>query len=186
MIFGSANFRELIYNVLHRVSRKKVLSNLMTRPIVSVYDIPLLDIKGNTTTLSAYKGKKILIVNVASECGYTPQYAQLQELHENRNADIAVLGFPCNQFGSQEPGSEEQITAFCSRVYGVTFPMFNKVIVHGKGQHPLYHWLTDPSQNGWNSQAPDWNFCKYLIDEEGKLIHFFSPAVSPFDERITG
>jgi glutathione peroxidase len=185
-MFGSANFRELIYNILHRVSRKKFIANLMTTPVESVYDIPLQDIKGNVSSLRQFKGKKILIVNVASECGYTPQYAQLQELHENRSSDIVVLGFPCNQFGSQEPGSEEQISAFCSRVYGVTFPMFNKVIVHGNGQHPLYRWLTDPARNGWNKHAPDWNFCKYLIDEEGKLTHFLSPAFSPFDERITG
>lgn len=178
-------FRDLQYSLLSSFGRKKVQSNTILEPLTPVYDIPLVDIKGDTQTLRPYRGKKLLIVNVASECGYTPQYAQLQELHETRK-DIVVLGFPCNQFGAQEPGNEDQIIAFCSRAYGVTFPLFAKVLVQGSEQHPLYRWLSDPSMNGWNNQAPDWNFCKYVIDEEGKLIHFLSPAVSPFDERITG
>lgn len=152
----------------------------------SVFDIPLVDIQGRTVNLNAFKGKKILIVNTASECGYTPQYAQLEELHQQFGHSIAVLGFPCNDFGGQEPGSELEIKTFCQARYGVTFPLFSKLHVTGAEKHPLYSWLTDPALNGWNSQEPTWNFCKYVIDEKGKLLHFLNANIDPFDERITG
>lgn len=155
-------------------------------PLTSIYDISVTDIQGREIPLSLYKGRKLLIVNTASECGYTPQYAQLQELHEKMGAQIAVLGFPSNNFGGQEPGTESQIMSFCQKNYGVTFPLFAKVKAKGKDKHPLYEWLSNPEMNGWNSQEPAWNFCKYLIDENGKLLHFFKSAVSPFDQRITG
>jgi glutathione peroxidase len=180
----SGNIRQMLYKLLLRFGRKKAMTNTQVKPLVPIYDIPMLDIKGNTTTLRAYQGKRILIVNVASECGYTPQYAQLQELHELHSDKIVVLGFPCNQFGSQERGTEEQIVAFCSRAYGIAFPMFSKIEVKGPGQHPLYRWLTDSSMNGWNTQSSEWNFCKYVIGEDGSLLHFLSSSVSPFDQRI--
>lgn len=180
-------FRNAMYGVLQRFTPKRTESNtLQVSPKSSVYDIPLVDIHGKSTSLRTYQGKRILIVNVASECGYTPQYAQLQELHDNHKHELAILAFPCNQFGTQEPGDEEQIVAFCSRAYGVKFPMFKKIFVSGKNQHPLYRWLTDPKLNGWNRAAPDWNFCKFVIAADGSLLHFFSPSVSPFDKRILG
>lgn len=152
----------------------------------SVFDIPLVDIQGRTVNLNAFKGKKILIVNTASECGYTPQYAQLEELHQQYGKSIAVLGFPCNDFGGQEPGTELEIKTFCQARYGVTFPLFSKLHVTGSEKHPLYNWLTDPALNGWNSQEPTWNFCKYVIDEKGTLLHFLNANIDPFDERIIG
>ena len=151
-----------------------------------VYDIPLTDIQGKPTLLTAYQGKRLLIVNTASECGYTPQYAQLEELHRNLGHRIVVLGFPCNDFGAQEPGTEDEIKSFCEARYGVSFPLFAKLHVTGAEKHPLYQWLTDPGKNGWNNQEPTWNFCKYVIDEYGKLLHFLSANVDPFDTRITG
>ncbi len=124
-----------------------------------------------------YKGKKVLIVNVASQCGYTPQYAELEKLHkENR---LIILGFPSNNFGSQEPGNDAEIGSFCSVNYGVTFPLFKKDDVKGNAKQPVYEWLTDKNKNGWNDHEPQWNFYKYLIDEEGNLSKIYSSSVSP-------
>ena len=124
-------------------------------------------------------------MNVASKCGYTPQYQDLQKLYETYSEDLVVLGFPANDFLWQEPGKNEKIKEFCSTNYGVTFPMFEKISVKkSKKQHPLYLWLSNQKLNGWNNQAPSWNFYKYLIDEEGKLIKVFSSKTIPFDEQI--
>ena len=150
------------------------------------YDIKVNDIKGQPFDLHQLKGKKVLIVNTASECGYTPQYADLQKLHEQYGDKLIVLGFPCNDFGGQEPGSAGQIQSFCTKNYGVTFQLFEKVAVKGSGISPLYQWLTDKNKNGWNDQAPSWNFCKYLLDENGNLLSFFPSSVNPLDEKITG
>jgi glutathione peroxidase len=183
----SGFLRNTVYALLKRFASKSALSNLKkVEPMKSVFDIPLVDIQGRTVNLNAFKGKKILIVNTASECGYTPQYAQLEELHQQFGHAIAVLGFPCNDFGGQEPGSELEIKTFCQARYGVTFPLFSKLHVTGVEKHPLYSWLTDPALNGWNSQEPTWNFCKYVIDEDGKLLHFLNANIDPLDERITG
>jgi glutathione peroxidase len=156
----------------------------MTMP-KDFHDFKVNDIDGNQVDLSKYKGKKVLVVNVASKCGYTPQYTELQELHEKHGDKIAILGFPANNFGGQEPGTEEDIKAFCEENFGVTFPMFEKVSVKGVDKHPLYRWLSDKDMNGWNDQEPTWNFCKYLIDEDGKLVEFFPSKVSPMDREIT-
>ena len=153
-------------------------------PIVSIFDIKIKTIDGEVITLSTFKGKRLLIVNTASECGYTHQYVQLQELFLKNN--IVVLGFPSNDFGAQEPGSEEEIKSFCEIKYHVTFPMFEKINVNSDVIHPLYQWLGDSSKNGWNAQGPTWNFCKYLIDENGKLLKFFNASVDPLDEEIIG
>lgn len=155
-------------------------------PMKSIYDIKVKTIDGAETTLSQYKGKKMLIVNVASECGFTPQYAELQELYETYGDKITVLGFPANNFGSQEPGTNEEIKQFCTKNFGVTFPMFAKISVKGSDMHELYQWLTKTELNGWNEKAPNWNFCKYLISEDGKLLKFYSSAVTPLSEEITG
>ncbi|MBN3519490.1 glutathione peroxidase [Algoriphagus lutimaris] len=148
------------------------------------YDFKMKDLDGKEIDFSQYKGEKLLIVNVASKCGYTPQYAALQELNEKYGDKVQVLGFPANNFGGQEPGSNEEIRSFCSENYGVTFPVFEKISVKGFDKHPLYRWLSDEKMNGWNNQEPTWNFCKYLIDEKGELLKFFPSAVTPMDEEI--
>jgi glutathione peroxidase len=148
------------------------------------YDFKLKDLDGKEVSLSQFKGKKILVVNVASKCGYTPQYEALQELNEKHGDKIQILGFPANNFGGQEPGSNEEIKSFCSENYGVTFPVFEKISVKGFDKHPLYRWLSDSKLNGWNSQEPTWNFCKYLIDEKGELLKFYPSSVTPLDEEI--
>lgn len=184
---GPTLFQDLKYKVLKKFAPVIFAqNNSEIFPLVPVYDIPLVDIQGKPFSLAAFKGKRIVIVNVASRCGYTPQYAGLQELYQKYSDRLTVLGFPCNQFGDQEPGDEQRIVAFCSRAYGITFPIFSKVIVKGDGIHPLYRWLTDPAMNGWNKRSPDWNFCKYVIDEKGRLMFYLSSAIDPLDARITG
>jgi glutathione peroxidase len=138
-------------------------------------------LEGKEIDLSQYKGKKVLVVNTASECGYTPQYADLQKLHETHGDKVVVLGFPANNFGGQEPGSEEQIAEFCQKNYGVTFQMMEKVSVKGDDQHPLYQWL---AKNSPNNEEPSWNFSKYLIDENGQVVAFYPSKVKPMGEEI--
>ncbi|WP_210490762.1 glutathione peroxidase [Rufibacter aurantiacus] len=150
----------------------------------SIYDIPLKTIDGKDTSLKKYKGKKVLIVNVASECGFTPQYADLEKLHKLHGDKVVVLGFPANDFGGQEKGSNEEIAQFCQKNFGVTFPMFQKASVIGAEQQPLYKWLTSKEANGSNTSAPSWNFCKYLISEEGQIIKFYPSKVSPLSEEL--
>ena len=150
----------------------------------SIYKFKVESLTGGTIDFSAFKGKKILIVNTASKCGYTPQYAELQELNEKYGDQVAILGFPANNFGGQEPGTVEDIKQFCTENYGVTFQMFDKVSVKGVDKHPLYRWLSDKDLNGWNDKEPSWNFCKYFIDEKGELKKFFPSSVKPLDEEI--
>ncbi|MEM6298690.1 MAG: glutathione peroxidase, partial [Bacteroidota bacterium] len=116
---------------------------------------------------------------VASECGYTPQYEDLQNIYEQANGELIVLGFPANNFGGQEPGTNEEIKQFCTSRFSVDFPMYAKISVKGDDQHPLYKWLSTKSMNGWNDQSPEWNFCKYLIDEEGRLVKYYPSRVVP-------
>lgn len=143
------------------------------------------DIEGNNINTQDWKGKKVLLVNVASKCGYTPQYKDLQALHEKYGEKLTIIGFPCNQFLSQEPGSAEEIKSFCTKNYGVTFTITEKIEVKGKNQHPIYKWLTEKSQNGVEDSKVKWNFQKYLLDENGNLIKHFDPGVNPLDEEIT-
>ncbi len=150
----------------------------------SIYDFTLKSIDGKDISLSQFKGKKMLLVNTASECGNTPQYAELEELHKNYSNEVTVLGFPANNFGGQEPGSNQDIQSFCTKNYGVTFPMFEKISVKGSDQAPLYKWLSTKELNGWNDEKPDWNFAKYLINENGELIKFFPASLSPMSEEI--
>ncbi len=148
------------------------------------YSFKITSLDGELIDFSRYKGKKVLIVNTASKCGFTPQYEDLQNLHSQYGDKVTVLGFPCNQFGGQEPGSSEDIGSFCRKNYGVTFQMFEKTDVKGSNQHPLYQWLTDKKQNGWNDKAPTWNFCKYLVNEKGELTHFYPSTVNPTSSKI--
>ncbi|MFD2033504.1 glutathione peroxidase [Belliella marina] len=150
----------------------------------SIYDFKLNDIDGNEVDFSQFKGKKLLLVNVASKCGYTPQYEDLQKLNEEYGDKVVILGFPANNFGGQEPGTNEDIKQFCTANYGVTFQMFDKISVKGADKHPLYRWLSDKDMNGWNDKEPSWNFCKYFIDENGELKNFFASSVNPMDAEI--
>ncbi|MFN8285403.1 MAG: glutathione peroxidase [Chitinophagales bacterium] len=150
----------------------------------SVYEYKLQSIKGGELDLSQFKGKKILLVNTASECGFTPQYKQLQELHENFADKVAVIGLPCDDFGGQEPGNESQIENFCEVNFGVTFPLTAKVKILGADMHPLYRFLTQKELNGYRDSEVKWNFQKYLIDENGKLIKIFSAPTDPLSDEV--
>ncbi len=150
----------------------------------SFYSFKAKALDGEEIDFSKFKGKKVLIVNTASKCGFTPQYEELQKLHLNYGDKVAVLGFPCNQFGGQESGSNTEIIEFCKKNYGVSFQMFDKVDVKGSQQHPLYKWLTTKEQNGWNEKEPSWNFCKYLLNEKGELVEFYASSVSPTGSKI--
>lgn len=150
----------------------------------SVYDFEFKTLMGEDIALSDFKGRKMLLVNVASECGYTPQYKELQELYDKYGDKVVVLGFPANDFGGQEPGSNEEIADFCERNYGVTFPVFQKISVTGPDAHPLYQYLSSKEHNGVTDEKPTWNFCKYLIDENGKIMQFFPSKVKPLSPEI--
>ena len=151
--------------------------------MTTLHDFTITSIEGKTINFADYKGKKVLIVNVASKCGYTPQYAQLQELYEEMNGKLVVVGFPCNDFGGQEPDEAEEIQKFCKVRYGVTFPLTEKITIKAD-THPIYKWLTKKSENGVMDGLVSWNFCKFLIDENGQLVHALPSNVSPFDDRI--
>ncbi len=151
----------------------------------SFYDFKVKDIDGNDFDLSTLKGKKVLVVNTASKCGLTPQYEQLQDLYEKYgDKDFTIIGFPANNFMKQEPGTNEEIAEFCEKNYGVTFQMMEKISVKGDDINPLYVWLTSKSQNGVLDSEVSWNFQKYLIDENGKLVKMIAPKVKPDDEQI--
>ncbi len=157
----------------------------MTNPEISIYDytIKALD-SDNIIDLSNYQGKMMMLVNVASRCGYTPQYQDLQNLYERYREKLIIIGFPCNQFLFQESGSEEQIARFCEKNFGVTFPITTKIKVKGSKKHPIYKWLTNKELNGVDDFKVSWNFNKFLIDEKGILSGHFKSSVKPFDERI--
>lgn len=151
----------------------------------TLHDFTVKDIDGNDFSLSSLKGKKVLVVNVASKCGLTPQYEQLQELYEKyRHLNFVIIGFPANNFMGQEPGSNLEIKEFCTVNYGVTFPMMGKISVKGKDQAPLYQWLTKKSENGVMDQKVTWNFQKFMIDEEGHLVDVATPKESPMSGKI--
>lgn len=155
---------------------------LTQRP--SIHDIKFSTIKGEEKRFGEFKGKKILIVNTASKCGFTPQYQGLQELHKRYGDKLVILGFPCNQFANQEPGDLDEIQNFCSINYGVSFLMTEKVDVKGDNQHPVYQWLTDKSKNGVKNSSVKWNFQKYLLDEEGRFIDVFYSITKPMSDKI--
>lgn len=161
-------------------------SNAQTvAPKESLYDIKIEGIDGKLLDLNQYKGKKILFVNVASKCGFTNQYEGLQELYSKNKEKLMVIGLPCNQFGGQEPGTKNEIQSFCKLNYGVNFPMTEKVDVKGANQHPLYKWLTQKEKNSKMNSAVKWNFQKYLVDEEGRLIDVFYSITKPMSSKIT-
>lgn len=159
------------------------LENEKTVPPVSFYSLKTTLNNGSVLNFSDYKGKKVLIVNTASDCGYTDQYEDLQKLFETKN--LAVIGFPANDFKQQEKGTDEEIASFCKLNYGVNFPLAKKsVVVKSAEQNEVFRWLTDAKLNGWNEKQPAWNFSKYLVDEKGVLTHYFGSAVSPMSDEL--
>lgn len=149
------------------------------------YDFTVKDINGDDFALSQLKGKKVLVVNTASKCGFTDQYEGLQELYEKYGSeDFMIIGFPANNFMKQEPGTDEEIASFCKLNYGVSFPMMSKISVKGKDQDSVYKWLTSESENGLEDSKVSWNFQKYMIDENGQLVGHFSPKTKPDNEKL--
>ena len=151
---------------------------------IDFYQLRVYDVQDNAIDMEDFRGKQLLIINVASKCGFTPQYADLQKLHEQHGDKVQLLGFPANNFKEQEPGTNAEIAEFCQLNYGVTFPVMEKISVKGPDQHPLYRWLSRKDFNGWNDQEPEWNFCKYLVNGEGQLTHYFNMGVKPLSKDI--
>jgi glutathione peroxidase len=155
-------------------------------PMVSFYTLKGTMNDGSTFDFATLKGKKVLLVNTASDCGYTDQYNDLQKLSEQYKDKLVVLGFPANDFKEQEKGTDAAIAAFCKKNYGVTFLLAQKsVVIKSANQNPVYQWLTDSSKNGWCNQFPSWNFSKYLVNETGELINYFDPSVAPLSTAVT-
>lgn len=178
-------FALLAFRCAETATSQSVNTNL-TMDTIRFHDLSIQSLDGKSTLQFAdFKGKKVLCVNVASECGYTNQYEGLEELHKKYGDKLVVIGFPCNQFGGQEPGAPEEIESFCKKNYGVSFLMTEKIDVKGDNQHAVYRWLTNKSLNGLDDYTVKWNFNKFMIDEEGKLIAYFGSGVKPMDEEIT-
>ena len=158
----------------------------ITAPPRSIYDFKVEALEGGTIDFAKFKGKKILIVNTASKCGYTPQYEGLEQLYEKYKDKLVIVGFPANNFGGQEPGTNSEIKEFCKKNYGVTFPMAAKISVKGEDIAPIYQWLCNKSENGVLDAEIKWNFGKFLLDEKGNLLAYFGSKVTPMSEEITG
>jgi glutathione peroxidase len=167
-------------------SRSKVAGNEKhTASDQSFYDLSVQLNTGNTLRFDSLKGKKILIVNTASNCGYTNQYEDLEKLSEKYKDKLLVIGFPANDFKQQEKGTDEEIATFCKLNYGINFPLVKKsTVIKNEKQNEVFKWLTDKAKNGWNDQPPSWNFSKYLIDEKGVLVNYFDPGVSPLSDEV--
>lgn len=151
----------------------------------SIYDFKVTALDGGTIDFSDFKGKKILIVNTASKCGFTPQYEGLENLYKQHKDKLVIVGFPANDFGKQEPGTNDEIATFCKKNYGVTFPMAAKISVKGNDMAPIYHWLTKKEYNNYKNSSVKWNFQKYLIDEQGNLVEVFGSMVKPESDKLT-
>ncbi len=162
-----------------------ILTSTLSQANESFYDIKLNDINGKQIDLKSFDDKYILFVNVASKCGFTSQYTDLEKLHQQYQNDLVVIGLPCNQFGGQEPGNAEEIKNFCSSNYGVTFIISEKIEVKGEGMHPLYQWLTQKELNGKTSSTVKWNFQKYIVDKNGELLNYFYSMTGPLSNKIT-
>ncbi|HMI78675.1 MAG TPA: glutathione peroxidase [Ferruginibacter sp.] len=164
----------------------KVLSNKNAEPAVSFYSLKDTLINGAAFDFEQLRGKKVMLVNTASDCGYTGQYDDLQKLSEKYKDKLVVIGFPANDYKEQEKGTDEEIASFCKLNFGVTFPLMRKSTVKkGEGQNKVFQWLTDPAKNGWSKQQPSWNFCKYIVDEQGRLTHYFASTIEPMSKAIT-
>ena len=157
----------------------------MKKGTIEFYSLTTKDIAGNAFSFEQFKGKKVLIVNTASDCGYTGQYENLEKLSKQFAGSLVVVGFPANDFKNQETKDDQAIAAFCQKNYGVSFPLMSKsVVLKSNDQNPVYTWLSTANLNGWCNQVPAWNFCKYLINEQGVLTHYFPMSVDPLDAKI--
>ena len=167
-------------------SNKDVKENMLNvLPNTSFYNLETLTNSGEKINLSAYKGKKVLLVNTASNCGYTAQYNELENLYTQYKNKLIILAFPANDFRNQESGSDEHIAQFCRHNFGISFPIMKKSsVTKGESQNPVYTWLSSVDSNGWCSQQPSWNFCKYIINEQGSLTHYFSQNISPLSDTF--
>lgn len=156
-----------------------------TTPVQPFYNLQAQLINGQPLHFETLRGKKVLLVNTASDCGYTAQYKELQQLQNHFGPELVVIGFPANDFKAQEQKGNEEIAAFCTANFGVQFPLVQKsTVVQSSTQHPVFQWLSNRNHNGWNSQPPVWNFTKYLVNEQGVLTHYFPPAVSPVGHEV--
>jgi glutathione peroxidase len=176
------------YPVLMAFGKTKDIQRNTTgvQPPVSLYSLHATDNKRNNINFEQFHGKKILLVNTASDCGYTGQYEELEKLQQQYKDMLVVIGFPANDFKEQEKGTDEEIASFCKMNYGITFPLMKKSsVVKGDQQNAVFQWLSDKSKNGWNNQQPTWNFCKYLVNENGVLTHYFNSSVSPLSKEVT-
>lgn len=166
--------------------KTKIMDNPKSEnPSYSLYNLSVELNNGNKLKFDSLKGKKILIVNTASDCGYTNQYEDLEKLYEKYKGNLMVIGFPANDFKEQEKGTDEEIARFCKANFGITFPLAKKSsVIKDDQQNEVFKWLTDKTKNGWNDKQPNWNFSKYLVDENGTLINYFDPAVSPMSDEV--
>lgn len=184
-------FRQKVLRITYPLIRKMgkkgkngtvLINEKKAVPAASFYDLKVNLNSGKIYAFSEFKGKKVLLVNTASNCGYTGQYAELQTLHERFGDALRIVGFPANDFAQQEKSDDNEISQFCQVNYGVTFPLALKgIVIKDSGQQQVFKWLSDENLNGWNEHAPDWNFSKYIIDEKGILTHYFGPSISPLD-----
>lgn len=175
----------ILFTKLTGKNTKILVNNKKMQPAQSIYGLNVQLNNGSTLPLQTYKGKKVLLVNTASDCGYTNQYEDLQKLYVRFNDQLEIIAFPANDFGQQEKGNNQEIAQFCKVNFGVTFPLAKKsVVIKSDEQNNIFKWLTDKKQNGWNDQPPSWNFSKYLINEQGELTHYFDPSVSPLSEEV--
>lgn len=164
----------------------KNLSNEKAMPAISFYSLKDTAIDGKVFDFEKLKGKKIMLVNTASDCGYTGQYDDLQKLSEQFKDKLVVIGFPANDFKEQEKGTDEEIASFCKKNFGVSFPLMQKgSVIKGVNQNKIFEWLTDSTKNGWNNQQPSWNFCKFIVDEQGRLTNFFGSTIEPLGKEIS-
>jgi glutathione peroxidase len=184
-MFKKVNLFILIAVCLISCFAMDVKNEKNVEPKASFYSLSFHLNDGTPFNCDSLKGKKVLLVNTASKCGYTKQYESLETLHQKFKDKLVIIAFPANDFGAQEPGSDSTIAEFCKLNYGVSFPIAMKSsVVKGKEQNEVFKWLSDSTLNGWNSEAPSWNFGKYLVDENGKLLNFFSSNVDPMDQKI--
>ena len=176
-----------LYPAIMKMGSSTIIANTgeqQVKSAVSLYSLSVKLLDESTLDFSSLKNKKVMIVNTASDCGFTAQYGELEKLYQMHKNKLVIIGFPANDFGNQEKHSNEKIAVFCIANYGVSFPMAEKdIVIKGKKQQPVYHWLSHKSMNGWSDQAPTWNFCKYIIDENGTLTHFMNSSVSPLGKE---
>jgi len=188
---GRQKIVKAFYPVLMNVGKlfgkktKMKINQAAASPLVSFYSLKTTTNSGGEIQFDSFRGKKVMIVNTASDCGFTPQYEDLQKLYEKFQGNLVILGFPANDFGEQEKGSDQQIATFCKLNYGLRFPLATKSqVIRGVSQNKVFEWLSNSRENGWNDQQPTWNFSKYLVNEQGVLTHYFDPSVSPLSPEV--